>query len=174
MNSAEIIDIYIPESLPKISKEDKTNVLMGDFNVDLLKCDINTDSATFLDSMYTHFLFPYISTPTRVTTQSKILIDNIFSNNIDDGLISGNITTTITDHYAQLLLKKDIKLQHTIQILFRHNLKNFNDAQFDYELKSTDCVTVLEADKKDIDISFNKFLLKFNNLLQQNAPLKKL
>ena len=123
--------------------------------------------------MYTNFFLPYISTPTHVTTHSKMLIDNIFSNNTEDGLISENITTTITDHYAQFLLKKDIKLQQNNQKLFRHNIKNSNDAQFDFKLKNTDWIIILEADKKDIDISFNKFILRFNNLLQQHAPLKK-
>ena len=144
---------------------------MGDFNIDLLKYDTNTDSTTCLDSMYTNSLLPYISTPTRVTAHSKTLINNIFSNNIEDGLISGNITTTITDHYAQFLLKKDIKLQHNNQKLFWQNFRKFNDPQFDFELKNTEWNTVLEADKKDVNISFNQFLLKFNNLLHQHAPL---
>ena len=88
---------------------------MGDFNIDLLKYETSTDSTTCLYSMYTNSLLPYISTPTRVTAHSKTLINNIFSNNIEDGLISGNITTTITDHYAQFLLEKDINLQHNNQ-----------------------------------------------------------
>ena len=117
INPNEFTDIYISKLLGKISKEDKTIVLMGDFNIDLLKYDTNTDSTTCLDSMYTNSLLPYISTPTRVTAHSKTLINNIVSNNIEDGLISGNITTTITDHYAQFLLKKDIKLQHNNQII---------------------------------------------------------
>ena len=83
--------------------------------------------------MYKHFLLPYILTPTRVTTHSKTLTDTIFSNNTEDGLISENITTTITDHYAQFLLKKNIDLQHTNQNLFRHNFKNVNDAQFGFK-----------------------------------------
>ena len=33
---------------------------------------------------------------------------------------------------------------------------------------------LLEIDKKDIDLSFSKFLSNFNNLLLQYAPLKKL
>ena len=49
---------------------------------------------------------PYITNPTWETTHSKTLIDNI---NIEDGLISGNIISTISDHFAQFLLQKDIK-----------------------------------------------------------------
>ena len=74
-------------------------MLMGDFNIDHLKYDTSTDSTTFLDSMYTNFLLPYILTSTRATIHSKTLIGNVFSNHIEEGLISGNITTTITDQF---------------------------------------------------------------------------
>ena len=74
---------------------------MRNFNIDLLKYDTEKDSADFLDSLYASFLLPYISTPSRVTPHSKILIDNIFSENIEDGSISGNIATAISDYYAQ-------------------------------------------------------------------------
>ena len=89
-----------------MSKEDKTIVLLGDFNIDLLKYDTNKDSTAFLDLMYTNFLLPYVTTPTQVTSHSETLIDNIFSNKIEDDLISGNIITTISDHYGQFLLQK--------------------------------------------------------------------
>ena len=96
---------------------------MGDFNIDLLKYDTNKDSTMFLDIMYTNFLLPYITIPTRVTTHSKTLIDNIFSNNIEDGLISGNIITTISDHYAQFLLQKSIKIEKKEKKYFVVTLK---------------------------------------------------
>ena len=71
MNPTEFIDIYISELLKKISKEDKTIMLIGDFNIDLLRYDTNTESAKYLDPMHTYFFLNYISTPTRVTAHSK-------------------------------------------------------------------------------------------------------
>ena len=53
-------------------------MLIGDFNINLFKYDHKADSASFLDSLYTNFLLPYISTPSRLTTHSSTLIDNIF------------------------------------------------------------------------------------------------
>ena len=94
MNPTEFINIYLSELLQKFSKEDKTITLMGDFNIDLLKYDHNTDSASFLDSLYTNFLLPYISTSSQVTTHSRTLLHNIFSKNIEDGLISGKIVNS--------------------------------------------------------------------------------
>ena len=106
LNPTEFVDIHIQELLQKMSKEGKTIVLLGDFNIDLLKYDTNKDSTAFLDLMYTNFLLPYVTTPTQVTSHSETLIDNIFSNKIVDDLISGNIITTISDHYGQFLLQK--------------------------------------------------------------------
>ena len=91
---------------------------MGDFNIDLLKYDTNADSTARSDSMYISFFLPYIKTPTQVTTHSKTLIDNIFSNNIEDGLISGNIISTISDHFVQFLLQKDTKIDKSKPNLF--------------------------------------------------------
>ena len=143
---------------------------MGDFNIDLFKYDHSTDGASFLDSLYANFLLPYISTPSRVTTHSRTLIDNIFSNNIEDGLISGNIISTISDHYAQFLYMKNMKIkQKETRDIYKHNFKNFNEVQFEPELCNIDWKSVLEINKKDVDISFSKFFETFNNLLQKHA-----
>ena len=79
-------------------------MLMGDFNIDLLKYDANADSVAFLDTTDTNFVLPSVTTPTRVTTDWKSLIDNIFLNNIESDLILGNKISTISDHFAQFLL----------------------------------------------------------------------
>ena len=130
MNPNEFIDVFILDLLQEISKEDKTIKVMDDFNVDLLKYDTNADNIAFLDSMYTNFYLPSITTPTRVTTHSKTLIDNIFLNNTEDGLISGNIIWPF--HFAQFLLQKDIKIVKTKSKLLRYNFKNVDKALFDF------------------------------------------
>ena len=90
---------------------------MGDFNIDLLKYDMHGDSSDFLDAMYASFILLYISAPSRVTPHPKALIDNIFSNTIEDGFISGNLVTTISDHYGQFLLMKNLNnKKKTLQI----------------------------------------------------------
>ena len=49
MKSTEFIDVYMSDLLQKNSKEDKAVMLIGDFNIGLLKYDTNTDSAAVLD-----------------------------------------------------------------------------------------------------------------------------
>ena len=125
--------------LQKIWKEDKTILLISDFNIDLLKYDRNADSTAFLvPIIYKFFFLPFITTLTPVTPHSKTLIDNIFKKNIEDGLISRNIIWTISDHFAQFLLQKDIKIDKSKPNLLQNNFKNFNQALFDFELRQTD------------------------------------
>ena len=61
-------------------------MLVGSFNIHLLKYDTNAGSTAFSNSIYANFYLHYITTPTRVTTHSKTFIDNIFLNNTEDGI----------------------------------------------------------------------------------------
>ena len=107
MNASEFNDTYLQNLLDKLALENKYIYLMGDFNINLLQYDSKKDSQDFLDKMYSNSLIPHISSPTRVTPGSQTLIDNIFPNKIENESYSGNITTTISDHYAQFLLLKN-------------------------------------------------------------------
>ena len=49
----EFICACISDLLQKISNEDKKVILMGDFNIDLLKYDTNAGSTATLGSVYT-------------------------------------------------------------------------------------------------------------------------
>ena len=45
--------------------------------------------------------------PTRITSHSNTLTDNIISNVIDPDIISGNLTATISDHLPQFSIIPD-------------------------------------------------------------------
>ena len=150
--------------LQKNLKEEKTKMSMGDFNIDLLKYDTNASSTAFLDSMYTIF-FSLTSQPQCGLQHTQKLIDNIFLKNSADGLTSGNITLTISNYFAQFLLQKD-KIDKNKPNLFTYNFKSLNEASLDFELRQMDWSTIPGIDK-------NNFLLIFNHLLQQHAPLEK-
>ena len=55
----------------------------------------------FLDSLASSSFICLILWPTRITSHSNNLIDNIFSNVIDPDIISGNLTATISDELPQ-------------------------------------------------------------------------
>ena len=44
-------DVFLQNNLQKLSYENKEIIIMGDFNMDILKYDTNSNSAMFLDNM---------------------------------------------------------------------------------------------------------------------------
>ena len=51
--------------------------------------------------------FPAITLPTRITSHSATLIDNIFSNDIDQYIFSGLILSDISDHLPIFVISND-------------------------------------------------------------------
>ena len=104
MELSEFNNHFLSVLLEIISKENKMVVLLGDFNADLLKYDHDEEVSGFLDAMYFKLLLPNISSPTRITSTSATLIDDIFTNGYDNTSTSGNLVTTFSDHIAQILI----------------------------------------------------------------------
>ena len=108
MNINEFNDDYLNELLDKLSKENKTIFLLGDFNINLLNYDIHPLTNEFLDSLLSHYFLPHILQPSRVATNFKTLIDNIFSNMAVPNNISGNLTASISDHLPHILVVPNV------------------------------------------------------------------
>ena len=125
--------------------------------------------------MYASFLLPFISTPSRVTPRSKTLIDNIFSNNIEDGSISGNIVTTTSDYYAQFLLLQNLTNKNpTKSKIYHQNFKKLNKNNLERDLVNANWDAILEVNNGNVDKSFESFITTVNSVIAEHAPLKKI
>ena len=78
MDPAEFNDLYLQNLLNTLAFKNKDIFLMGDFNINILQYDNNKASQEFLDKIHSNFLMSYISSPSRVTSDSLTLIDNIY------------------------------------------------------------------------------------------------
>ena len=105
-------------------------ILLGDFNIDLLKNDRTKQN--FEICLQSNYLIPTILSPTRVATQmlndhevtTKTLIDNILINpNIQ--YQSGIIETSITDHYSIYIVVTDINKPNTVPNTIQFRLNNY-------------------------------------------------
>ena len=98
-------DHYLNPLLDNLSKEaNKTIVLLVEFNIDLLNCDTSEYVSTFLDDLASNSLQPKIVLPTRISNNSKTLIDSIFCNipnKLVKSVMSRNISSSISDHLPQ-------------------------------------------------------------------------
>ena len=95
---------YLNLCLEKTHRERKYCIIMGDFNLDLLKYESHEDTDNFINTLGSFFFHPQILQPTRITDHSATLIDNIFLNSIEHFTISGNIVYDLTDHLPNFLI----------------------------------------------------------------------
>ena len=104
MHPKEFNGLFLKSLNKRLTKENKKEViLLGDFNIDLIKSNSYANASQFLDVIYSSNLVPHITLPTRLTSRSHTLIDNIYSN-INKECTSGNIINTISDHLGQFLI----------------------------------------------------------------------
>ena len=102
----EFLDIYLRALVQdKLSKDiiNKNVYIAGDFNFDLTKID-SQETSDFFDTMTSCQLLPTILLPTKLNRQQNTLLDNIFTNQFNPDMSSGNFTLQISDHLASFLM----------------------------------------------------------------------
>ena len=132
-----------------LSEKNQEIVLLGDFNIDLLKYERDHYTADFLDQTYSASLVPHITSPTRITSQSRTLLDNIFSTDTSENAISGNIVTSISNHLAQFLFLPIHRFKtNNSKNIYQCNFKSFNQQIFLEDIQNLNWNNVLELEKK--------------------------
>ena len=165
MNSLDLL-------LASISKENKICYLVCDWNLDLIKHHCHESTGEFLEIMYSRMFFPLITCPTRLTSNTATLIDNIFTNNLNNFSVSGLMFCDISDHLPNftLLLGQNKILNETSWLSFRDKSAN-NFATFTNRLANVNWDELSEY--KDPDCAYRCFLDKYTTLYNDCFPLKK-
>ena len=157
----------------KIKKEKKPVYITGDFNIDLLKIETNKHTGEYFDLLTNNNLMPLITLPTRITSSSKTLIDNILYNQFSPDIISGNLTVSISDHIPQFSI---IPLPNKNTLprkdnLYVRNYKKINQTELTHKFES---INWNFSDESDVNEDISKFLKHSNEIIEELAPLKKL
>ena len=167
--------IYLYKLLDNISKEQKSIFLLGDFNANLMNYNEHNQTNKFLDSLASNSFIPLILQPTRITSHSNTLIDNIFSSVIDPDIISGNLTATISDHLPQFAIIPNMfgNISGNKCNIYERNWSKLDRENFILDYFSVEREDLLKIDELNADRSTKKFLDKINMLLDTYAPLKR-
>ena len=149
--------------------------ICGDFNINLLSINAKQHFNNFFNSVIAKGFFPRITLPTRLQNDSHTLIDNIYSDTIEENFKSksGILTNQIghTDHQIIFTHHENISYIETndkyitIEKRDEISIQNFID-----ELKS---LNILDKLNKSIDINPNENYALFSELLN-NAREKHL
>ena len=81
--------------------------ILGDMNIDFLKCNSHAQTEEYQDMLHSNNILPRITKPTRITNHTATLIDHIYTNNINH-MISGIATIDISDHLPTFCIAVDI------------------------------------------------------------------
>ena len=129
----------------------------------------------FLDSLASNSFILLILQPTRITSHSNTLIDNIFSNVTDPDIISGNLTATISDHPPQFAIIPGMfgSISGNKSNIYERDWSKFNRENFILGYFSVDWEDLLKIDELNADNSTKIYLDKINVLLNTYAPIKK-
>ena len=131
------MDTFLQSLLDKLSYEKNNIMLLGNFNIDLLHYESHIQTREFVDKIYFGSLSPYITIPNRITPRSRTLIDNIFTNTVDEPSISGNLMCSISDHLAQFLIypEQNAKKSLNKKTKYKRNYKKINKDRFEQDIE---------------------------------------
>ena len=149
----------------------KAIYICGYFNIDLLKNNIHTSTKKILDMMYSLGMYPLISNPTRVTSMSATLIDNIFTNEMKYQVNSGVLISDISDHLPVFAIcYYDYLIRGSRSHQFKRILNNDAVEKLKIDLNQQTWQNVL--DQSEVNLAYNIFIRDFQCLLNKHCPLK--
>jgi hypothetical protein len=99
----------LSDKLEHTLNENKQLNIIGDINIDLIKCETHQLTSDYLDMIYSNSCFPVITQPTRVTNYTETLINHIYTNVLNKPITSGICMTKISDHFPVFLILHKIK-----------------------------------------------------------------
>ena len=116
---------------------------------------------------------PLISRPTRITSNTATLIDNIFTNNIHNCTTSGLLFNDLSDHLPIFVVDVDEfwSDDHSNQSVMYRDKNPTNMTKFSDQLGSVDWSVV--ENFNDPKIAYTTFHTKFKEIYNCCFPLKK-
>jgi hypothetical protein len=153
-----------------LNTENKSCVIMGDMNIDLLKFGSHRKTSDYLDNLFSYGYLPLITRPTRVSKSSATLIDHIYINDLTSIGHAGIIITDVADHFGTFYLTHGKKKglhnpESKIRIFSEANISKFKTSlsQINFEL-----VQQIMCPNE----AYNEFLSLYKTAFDDSFPLR--
>ena len=161
---------YIDKVLNILYTKNKEIHISGDFNTDFLKLESNNSYQESYNLITSCGLLQQILLPTRVTANSATVIDNVFTNTLRIGSISGNLLFSISDHFAQFFSINKNNISFKKVEIYERNYKTCNTQAFGNDISLLEWNT----DTNDVNQSYSDFISKLGSCVDIHAPIKRL
>ena len=120
--------------------------------------------------MFSHLLIPFINGPTRVTTNSATIIDDIHLNEIRNDQLSGISYTYISDNFPRVIIDRSCTTYALPQYFVKRHCIWDNILKFENTLKEIDFSPILNSN--DPQNAFTKFQDIFSHAHDKCFSLK--
>ena len=148
------------------NNRNKLVYLCGDFNIDLLQYEKHKDTTNFIEQLYSLGLHPLIARPTKVTSHSTNLIDNIFTTDVVHEIQSGLLINDMSDHLPIFQITE--YAEKNKNELFYSKKRVVNEKAIDairHDLLNTDWNLI--EDSEDVNLMYNTFMY-YTDILEIN------
>ena len=142
----------------KLQPENKYIYIMGDFNVNTLPHIRGSLSVQEFKNIFAaNYCFPLINKPTRLTSTSSSLIDNIYSTMpaLANGCDSGILEISISDHYGIFTVDKNTTILEEKTPTKKRSFCNKNIVNFCQALRRESWDSVYSCD--DAQVAYSRF-----------------
>lgn len=151
----------------------KNIYICGDFNINLLNSETHKGTRDFIDFLYSLGVYPLINKPTRIAFGSATLIDNIFTNNLQNNHFSGLLINDISDHLPIFTVQlSSLERKSFTKYITYRNTDDEAIRAFRSALDKENWANLLNND--DVNICYDNFLNKFLTLYNEYCPVKQI
>ena len=156
-------------------KSTKLDTVIGlDHNLDLLNMEKHKPTQEFFNMNINNQLFPTITKPTRITSTTATLLDNLMVNlSLNQNYLSGILVDDMSDHLPCLLVLKGKRFEQKepITITYRE-MKEDNILKIKKELKEIPWESIMFSD--NVDENFDIFHNQLQECISRNTTEKRI
>lgn len=164
---AKNFDEQFNDLLLKVSKEKKEVIILGDLNSDYL---VKSDNDNVKNILTIHGFKQLITKPTRVTKNSKTLID-IIATNKENISKTDVIPVSLSDHDMVICVRKLNHMKYKTRYVTSRNYTKYDPGQLQRDLKNTDFSDVFN--ENNVQKATENFTNILTNVFQRHAPIVK-
>ena len=156
------------EILNLVNIEHKHLYFLGDFNLNLLDVSSCQNVNNFLDICMLNSLYPLIHIPTRVTSTSASLLDNVFTNVLNE-TYSGVLLTDVSDHFPVYAISEIcVQSVHKTNSFRKREINEENIQCFIHRIQNASWT----LNSSDANKAYDNFLYKFLTIYDECFPIK--
>jgi len=163
--------------LNKIANQKYPCYIAGDINIDVTKCNLNKQTAEYVNMLLSNNCVPTIILPTRIISYSATLIDHMYyyegiKSNSCMIIESGNFLSDLSDYlFNYTMLLNTCNTNNTVRPLVRI-MSQKNKDKFINILSSSNWDTIFSLN--DVNLAYNIFFKTITDAYELSFPLTRL